>query len=64
MAFWTKDSNIAPFSRTVAGLMKLVELCKGLVVYPHQLTLEVFKGLYNPWVKREHHLWVKGTTFA
>jgi hypothetical protein len=37
-----------PWSKTIAGFLILVELCKGLVVYPRQLTLEVFKGPYNP----------------
>jgi hypothetical protein len=33
---------------TVVGFLKLVELCKGLVVSPCLLTLVVFKGLRNP----------------
>jgi hypothetical protein len=37
----------------------LVELCKGLAVYPRLLTLVVFKGPINPRRQREHVLWVK-----
>jgi hypothetical protein len=33
------------FSETVAGFLKLVELCKGLVVDPKSFTSEVLKGL-------------------
>jgi hypothetical protein len=33
MAFGTRDSYIA-LLRTVAGFLKLVELCKGLIVLP------------------------------
>jgi hypothetical protein len=47
MAFWTRDSYIA-LPRTVAGFLKLVELCKGLVVDPKPFTSEVSKGLANP----------------
>jgi hypothetical protein len=32
----------------VVYFLKLVELCKILLVYPRQLTLEVFNGSYNP----------------
>jgi hypothetical protein len=44
-------------AETVAGFLKLVELCKVPLVYPRQLTIEVFKGLYNPRAEREHDLW-------
>jgi hypothetical protein len=37
-----------PLPKTAVGFLELVELCKGLVVNHCQLTLEVFKGLYNP----------------
>jgi hypothetical protein len=37
----------------------LVELCKGLAIYPRLLTLAVFNGLINPRRQREHVLWVK-----
>jgi hypothetical protein len=30
---------ILPFSETVAGFLKLVELCKGLVVVPYLISL-------------------------
>jgi hypothetical protein len=33
MTFRMRDSYI-PFSETVAGFLKLVELCKGLIVDP------------------------------
>ena len=35
------------FLETVAGFLKLVELCKGLVVDPKSFTLVVSKGLAN-----------------
>jgi hypothetical protein len=36
------------FLETVAGFLKLVELCKGLVVDPEPFTSVVSKGLANP----------------
>jgi hypothetical protein len=36
------------FLETVAGFLKLVELCKGLVVDPQPFTSVVSKGLANP----------------
>jgi hypothetical protein len=36
------------FLETVAGFLKLVELCKGLVVDPYPFTSEVSKVLVNP----------------
>jgi hypothetical protein len=36
------------FLETVAGFLKLVELCKGLVVDSKPFTLVVSKGLANP----------------
>jgi hypothetical protein len=33
---------------TVVSFLELVELDKGLIVYPRQLTLEVFKAPINP----------------
>ena len=36
------------FLETVAGFLKLVELCKGLVVDPKPFTSVVSKGLANP----------------
>jgi hypothetical protein len=39
---------ILPFLETVAGFLKLLELCKGLVVDPLPFTSEVSKGLANP----------------
>ena len=36
------------FLETVAGFLKLVELCKGLVVDPEPFTSAVSKGLANP----------------
>jgi hypothetical protein len=36
------------FLETVAGFLKLVELCKGLVVDPYPFTSVVSKGLANP----------------
>jgi hypothetical protein len=41
------DSCIA-LPRTVAGFLKLVELCKGLIVNPSPFTSVVSKGLTNP----------------
>jgi hypothetical protein len=43
-------------SGTVVGSPELVELCKGLTIYPRQLTLKVFKGLINPRRNMEHVL--------
>jgi hypothetical protein len=39
---------ILPPQETVANFLKLVELCKDLVVYPRQLTLEVFRVRTTP----------------
>jgi hypothetical protein len=36
------------FLETVAGFLKLVELCKGFIVDPEPFTSEVSKGLANP----------------
>jgi hypothetical protein len=36
------------FLETVAGILKLVELCKGLVVDPEPFTLAMSTGLANP----------------
>jgi hypothetical protein len=36
------------FLKTVAGFLKLVELCKGLVVGPKPFTSVVSKGLAKP----------------
>jgi hypothetical protein len=33
---------------TIAGFLKLVELCKGLLVEPYPFTSEVSDGLANP----------------
>jgi hypothetical protein len=35
---------ILPFSETVAGFLKLVELCKGLIVLPYLFSLVDMKG--------------------
>jgi hypothetical protein len=35
------------FSETVAGFLKLVELCKGIIVDLQPFTSEVSKGLAN-----------------
>jgi hypothetical protein len=45
--FFGRGIPILPFSETVASFLKLVELCKGLVVDPYPFTLEVSKGLAN-----------------
>jgi hypothetical protein len=48
MAFQTGDPYTA-LPRTVAGFLKLVELCKGLVVVPCLASLvEVCGGPINP----------------
>jgi hypothetical protein len=39
---------ILRFSETIAGFLKLVEFCKGLVVDSKPFTSEVSKGLANP----------------
>jgi hypothetical protein len=38
---------ILRFLETVVGFLKLVKLCKGLVVDPYPFTAEVSKGLAN-----------------
>jgi hypothetical protein len=43
-----REIPILPFLETVAGFLKLMELCKGLVVDPSQFTSEVSKGLAKP----------------
>jgi hypothetical protein len=43
-------------SGTVVGSPELVELCKGLTIYPRQLTLKVFKGPINPRRNMKHVL--------
>jgi hypothetical protein len=49
IAFRTRDSYIAPFSRTVADFLKLVEVCKGLVVLPCLASsIEVYE-IHDPW---------------
>jgi hypothetical protein len=49
MGLQTVEQGICPLlPETVVGFFILVELCKGLIVYPRQLTLEVFKDSYNP----------------
>jgi hypothetical protein len=47
MAFHTGDSYAA-LSRTVAGFLKLVELCKGLVVLPCLASLVEVYGIHDP----------------
>jgi hypothetical protein len=46
---------ILPFSETVAGFLKLVELCKGLVVLPCLISLAEMNGKsqsLGKWVTR------------
>jgi hypothetical protein len=47
MAFQTRDFYAA-LPRTVAGFLKLVELCKGLVVLPCLASLVEVYGTYDP----------------
>jgi hypothetical protein len=37
------------FLETVAGFLKLVELCKGLVVLPCLASLVEVYGIHDPW---------------
>jgi hypothetical protein len=37
-----------PHLEFVARFLMVVELCKDLIVKPCELTLELFKGPYNP----------------
>jgi hypothetical protein len=39
---------ITPFSETVAGFLKLVELCKGLVVLPCLISSVEMYGIHDP----------------
>jgi hypothetical protein len=39
---------IFPFSETVAGFLKLVELCKGLVVLPCLVSSVEMYGIHDP----------------
>jgi hypothetical protein len=39
---------ISPFLETVAGFLKLVELCKGLVVLPCLISSVEMYGIYDP----------------
>jgi hypothetical protein len=49
MAFQTGDSYIV-IPKTVAGFLKLVELCKGLVVLPCLASLvHVYGARTTPW---------------
>jgi hypothetical protein len=41
-----------------SGFSPLVELCKGLAVYPRILTSAVFNGPINPRRQKEHVFWV------
>jgi hypothetical protein len=43
-----QEIPILPFSEPIAGFLKLVKFCKGLVVDPYPFTSEVSKGLVNP----------------
>jgi hypothetical protein len=47
MAFQTGDSYVV-LPRTVAGFLKLVELCKGLVVLPCLASLVEVYGIHDP----------------
>jgi hypothetical protein len=47
MAFRTRIP-ISPFSKTVAGFLKLVELCKGLVVLSYLASLVEVYGIHDP----------------
>jgi hypothetical protein len=40
---------ISPFLETIAGLLKLVELCKGLIVLPCLISLVEMYGIHDPW---------------
>jgi hypothetical protein len=40
---------ISPFSETVAGFLKLVELCKGLVVLTYLVSSVEMYGIHDPW---------------
>jgi hypothetical protein len=39
---------ISPFSETVVGFLKLVELCKGLVVLPCLASSVKVSGIHDP----------------
>jgi hypothetical protein len=53
------------FLKTVAGFLKIVELCKGLVVLPCLASwIDVYGGPYNPVADGQHDLWVQSTTSA
>jgi hypothetical protein len=52
------------FLEIVAGFLKLVELCKGLIVLPCLASLVEVYGSHNPLVDGWHDLWVQGTTSA
>jgi hypothetical protein len=44
---------------TVADFLKLVELCKGLVVLPYLASLVEVYGIHDPLANGQHDLWVK-----
>jgi hypothetical protein len=47
------------FLETVASFLKLVELCKGLVVLPCLASLVEVYGIHDPLADGKHYLWVK-----
>jgi hypothetical protein len=55
------DSYIA-LLRNCTGFLKLVELCKGLVVLPYLVASVEMMGLLDPLTNGYHDLWVKATT--
>jgi hypothetical protein len=50
---------ISPFSETIGDFLKLVELCKGLVVLPCLAYLVEVYGIHDPMAEGSHDLWVK-----
>jgi hypothetical protein len=43
----------------VADFLKLVELCKGLVVLPYLVSLVEVYEIHDPLANGQHDLWVK-----
>jgi hypothetical protein len=48
-----------PFPETIAGFLKLVELCKDLVVLSCLASSVEVYGIHDPVAARYHDLWVK-----
>jgi hypothetical protein len=64
MAFLDEGFLYRALLNTVAGFLKLVKLCKGLVVLPCLASsIEVY-GIHAPAADGYHNLWVNGITSA